>query len=80
MTGDLDNVRGIIGDRQYKLAEGAESLRPVPLKVRLVIVVIFIAGFLLVYLPSFADMNRSNKEYVQQLCHADSAKSLEACK
>jgi hypothetical protein len=76
---DLEKVRGIIDDRQHKLAEVAVSLRPVPLKTRLIIAMIFIVGFLLVYLPSFADMNRSNREYVQQLCHTDSAKYLDDC-
>jgi hypothetical protein len=80
MIDDLRKVRGIIDDTQHKPADIAESLRPVPLKIRLIIAVIFIVGFLLVYLPSFADMNRSNKEYIQQMCHSDSARYLDTCK
>jgi hypothetical protein len=80
MTDDLEKGRGIIDDRQHKLADVAVSLRPVPLRIRLIIAVIFIVGLLLVYLPSFADMNRSNGEYVQQWCHTDSVKYLDACK
>jgi hypothetical protein len=52
MTDDLRKMRGIIDDKQYKLAEVPESLRPVPLKIRLIIAAIFVVGFLLVYLPS----------------------------
>ncbi len=52
MPEDLHKVRGIIDDGQYELAEVTESLRPVALKIRLIIAGIFVVGFLLVYLPS----------------------------
>jgi len=72
MTDDLNQASVIVDDK--------ERLQPVPLEIRLIIAAIFAVGVLMVFLASLTDVNRSNQEYVQQLCHPDSGKHLDACK
>jgi hypothetical protein len=80
MIDDLEEANVVVDDGRYTPTEDAASLPSVPLKIRLILAGIFIAGLLMVYLLSLADRNRSNREYVQQSCRADSARYLDACK
>jgi hypothetical protein len=72
MTNSLSNARAARDDGQ--------ALKSVPLGIRLIIAAIFVAGVLLVFLPSYADVSRSKQVNVKHLCYTDAAEPMNSCK
>jgi hypothetical protein len=53
MIGDADTVRETVdGEREYKSPGKRGPLTPVSLKIRLILAALFVAGCLLIFLPS----------------------------
>jgi hypothetical protein len=57
-----------------------KPIASVPLKIRLLLFAILLAGILAVIVPSFADMRGARREFVQELCHREASARHDLCK